>query len=155
MEIDRWIVIRSHFNNESFYCRPGLEGAHEKGGVEGMIGYSRRNHFTPVQEVDSLAERNEMVDQRDLRDGHRRIASRLRTVDEYFPQRRPAPGCAPAHPIRSRPLARHRGPRARPDPALGRRGPTRLRTLGTTEQLRRALVEAAEVDLARTTSAIS
>ncbi|NUK85925.1 hypothetical protein [Streptomyces lunaelactis] len=26
---------------ESFYCRPGIEGAHEKGGVEGMIGYFR------------------------------------------------------------------------------------------------------------------
>jgi transposase len=53
VETDRWIAFRSHFNIESFYCRPGLEGAHEKGGVEGMIGYFRRNHFTPVPEVDS------------------------------------------------------------------------------------------------------
>ncbi|WP_406423859.1 Mu transposase domain-containing protein [Streptomyces sp. NBC_01589] len=49
-----------------------------------MIGYFRRNHFTPVPEVDSLAELNEMVDQWDLHDGHRRIGSRPRTVDEYF-----------------------------------------------------------------------
>jgi hypothetical protein len=49
-----------------------------------MIGYFRRNHFTPVPEVGSLAELNEMVDQWDLHDGHRRIGSRPRTVDEYF-----------------------------------------------------------------------
>ncbi|MFJ2136439.1 hypothetical protein ACIOMQ_37505 [Streptomyces sp. NPDC087845] len=76
-------------NIESFYCRPGIEGAHEKGGVEGMIGYFRRNHFTPVPEVDSLAELNEMVDQWDLHDGHRRIGSRPRTVDEYFAVEQP------------------------------------------------------------------
>ncbi|WP_256342007.1 hypothetical protein [Streptomyces sp. MW-W600-10] len=63
METDRWIAFHSHFNIENFYCRPGIEGAHEKGGVEGMIGYVRRNHFTPVPEVGSLAELNEMVDQ--------------------------------------------------------------------------------------------
>ncbi len=84
VESDRWIAFRSHFNIESFYCRPGIEGAHEKGGVEGMIGYFRRNHFTPVPQVDSLAELNEMVDQWNLHDGHRRIGSRPRTVDEYF-----------------------------------------------------------------------
>ncbi|CAM5635507.1 hypothetical protein SAURM35S_03922 [Streptomyces aurantiogriseus] len=38
VETDRWIAFRSHFNIESFYRRPGIEGAHEKGGVEGMIG---------------------------------------------------------------------------------------------------------------------
>ncbi|MDQ0710756.1 transposase [Streptomyces luteogriseus] len=41
VEADRWIAFRSHFGIESLYCRPGIEGAHEKGGVEGMIGYFR------------------------------------------------------------------------------------------------------------------
>lgn len=45
--------------------------------------------FTPVPEVDSLAELNEMVDQSDLHDGHRRIGSRPRTVDEYFAVEQP------------------------------------------------------------------
>ncbi|MGW1887122.1 Mu transposase domain-containing protein [Streptomyces sp. NPDC001970] len=69
--------------------RPGIEGAHEKGGVEGQIGYFRRNHFIPVPEVDSLAELNELVDHWDLRDGRRRIGSRPRTIDEYFETERP------------------------------------------------------------------
>lgn len=35
-----------------FYCQPGIEGAHEKGGVEGQIGWFRRNHLVPVPRVD-------------------------------------------------------------------------------------------------------
>lgn len=89
VETDRWIAFRSHVGIESFYCRPGIDGAHEKGGVEGQIGYFRRNHFTPVPEVSSLAELNEMVDQWDLRDGRRRIGSRPRTIDEYFAVEQP------------------------------------------------------------------
>ncbi|WP_425597516.1 IS21 family transposase [Streptomyces tendae] len=89
VETDRWIAFRSHFGIESFYCRPGIDGAHEKGGVEGQIGYFRRNHFTAVPEVSSLAELNEMVEQWDLHDGRRRVGSRPRTIDEYFAVEQP------------------------------------------------------------------
>ncbi|WP_274919668.1 IS21 family transposase [Streptomyces sp. WZ-12] len=89
VETDRWIAFRSHFGIESFYCRPGIDGAHEKGGVEGQIGYFRRNHFTPVPEVSSLAELNEMVEQWDLHDGRRRIGSRSQTIDDYFTVEQP------------------------------------------------------------------
>ncbi|WP_326743192.1 IS21 family transposase [Streptomyces sp. NBC_01768] len=88
-EADRWIAFRSHFGIESFYCRPGIEGAHEKGGVEGMIGYFRRNHFVPVPEVSSLAELNEMVEQWDRQDDARRIGSRAKTVAKYFALEQP------------------------------------------------------------------
>ncbi|WP_263579295.1 IS21 family transposase [Streptomyces sp. PSKA30] len=89
VEADRWIAFRSHFGIESFYCRPGIEGAHEKGGVEGMVGYFRRNHFVPVPEVSSLAELNEMVEQWDRQDDARRIGSRPKTVAEYFALEQP------------------------------------------------------------------
>lgn len=89
VETDRWIAFKSHFGIESFYCRPGIVGAHEKGGVEGQIGYFRRNHFAPVPDVGSLAELNEMVEQWDLHDGRRRIGSRPRSIDEYFAIERP------------------------------------------------------------------
>jgi transposase len=48
VESDRWVALRSHFDLEAFYCQPGLAGAHEKGGVEGQIGWFRRNHLVPV-----------------------------------------------------------------------------------------------------------
>ncbi|MGW3245492.1 hypothetical protein [Streptomyces sp. NPDC001070] len=38
VEADRWIAFKSHYGIKSFHCRPGVEGAHEKGGVEGQIG---------------------------------------------------------------------------------------------------------------------
>ncbi|MFF9070678.1 hypothetical protein ACF09E_35590 [Streptomyces sp. NPDC014891] len=69
---------------DAFYCRPGIEGAHEKGGVEGQVGYFRRNHFVPVPVVDSLAQLNAMVDQWDIDDEARRISSRPHTIGEYF-----------------------------------------------------------------------
>ncbi|MDX3006549.1 hypothetical protein PWY87_33040 [Kribbella solani] len=62
IETDRWTAFRSHYGVGPFYCTPGIEGAHEKGGVEGQIGWFRRNHFVPVPVVDSLAELNALVD---------------------------------------------------------------------------------------------
>ena len=31
-ESDRWVAFRSHYGFDTFYCLPGIEGAHEKGG---------------------------------------------------------------------------------------------------------------------------
>lgn len=99
VEADRCIAFRSHFGIESFYCRPGIEGAHEKGGVEGMIGYFRRNHFVPVPQVSSLAELNEMVEQWDRQDDARRIGSRPKTVAEYFALEQPLLMSLPEEPF--------------------------------------------------------
>ncbi|WP_405821228.1 IS21 family transposase [Streptomyces sp. NBC_01390] len=89
VENDRWTAFRSHWGIDAFYCRPGVEGAHEKGGVEGQIGYYRRNHFVPVPEVASLTELNAMVDQWNLDDEGRRLRSKTRTIGEYFAQEQP------------------------------------------------------------------
>jgi len=48
VETERWTAFRSHYGLEAFYCQPGFQGAHEKGGVEGQIGWFRRNHLVPV-----------------------------------------------------------------------------------------------------------
>jgi transposase len=37
-ETERWVAFRSHFGFDPFYCQPGHEGSHEKGGVEGEGG---------------------------------------------------------------------------------------------------------------------
>ncbi|MGH3627174.1 MAG: IS21 family transposase, partial [Sciscionella sp.] len=89
VETERWLAFRSHFGIDSFYCRPGLSGAHEKGGVEGDIGWFRRNHLVPVPEVDFLAELNEKIDRWDVEDDARRIGMRVRSVGEYFAIERP------------------------------------------------------------------
>jgi transposase len=84
VETERWTAFRSHFDLEAFYCQPGLDGAHEKGGVEGQIGWFRRNHLVPVPNVESLTDLNVMVDAWDVDDESRRIGSRPRTIGEYF-----------------------------------------------------------------------
>lgn len=84
VENERWTAFRSHYGIEAFYCQPGLQGAHEKGGVEHEIGRFRRNHLVPVPKVDSLAELNAMIEAWDAADDARRIGSRPRTVGEYF-----------------------------------------------------------------------
>lgn len=79
-EHPRFVAMRSHYGYDSFYCQPGIEGAHEKGGVEGEIGRFRRRHLTPVPHVGSLAALNEALAAADARDDARRIGARVETV---------------------------------------------------------------------------
>jgi hypothetical protein len=79
-ESQRWVAFRSHYGFDTFYCRPGVEGAHEKGGVEGEGGRFRRTHCVPVPVVDSIAQLNDMLAAADAGDDHRRIANRTMTV---------------------------------------------------------------------------
>ena len=68
----------------AFYCEPGIAGAHEKGGVEGQVGYFRRNYLVPVPEVDSLAELNARIAAAGQAEDARRIGARIRTIGQDF-----------------------------------------------------------------------
>ncbi|WP_210590690.1 hypothetical protein [Streptomyces sp. GESEQ-35] len=57
-ENPRWGNFHEYYGFTPFYCEPGLRGAHEKGGVEGQVGYFRRNYLTPVP---SLNCRDEVI----------------------------------------------------------------------------------------------
>ncbi|ODA90860.1 transposase [Leifsonia xyli subsp. xyli] len=83
-ENDRWVLFRSHYGFDAFYCQPGIEGAHEKGGIEGDVGRFRRNHLSPMPVVSSLAELNDRIRVWDEADDNRRIADRIRTVGQDF-----------------------------------------------------------------------
>jgi transposase len=84
LENQRFVAFRSHYGYDSWYCRPGVEGAHEKGGVEGEIGRFRRNHLVPVPRVKTLGELNELLAAADAADDARRIGWRPTTVGEDF-----------------------------------------------------------------------
>ena len=79
-ENPRWVLFRSHYGFDPFYCQPGIEGAHEKGGVEGEVGRFRRTWLTPMPDVKTLDELNEKIQGWEARDLHRRIEGRLHTV---------------------------------------------------------------------------
>ena len=82
LENPRFVGLRSHYGFESFFCEPGIGGAHEKGGVEGEIGRFRRRHLTPVPAAGSLAELNVILEAADTADDGRRIAARTETVGQ-------------------------------------------------------------------------
>ena len=84
VENERWILFRSHYSFDAFYCLPGVEGAHEKGGVEGEGGRFRRNHLVPVPKVASLSELNTKLAAIDEADDARRINGRLQTIGQDF-----------------------------------------------------------------------
>ena len=84
IESDRFVAMRSHYGFESFFCLPGIGGAHEKGGVEGEIGRFRRRHLVPIPKVASMAQLNELLVAAALVDDRRHIAHRRITVGEHF-----------------------------------------------------------------------
>lgn len=84
VESDRWVTFRSHYGFDVFYCRPGVEGAHEKGGVEGEGGRFRRTHTVPMPKVESIAELNDYFARCDRKDDHRRVGHRTTTVADDF-----------------------------------------------------------------------
>lgn len=83
-ESERFTALRSHYGFDSFFCRPGIDGAHEKGGVEGEIGRFRRRHLVPVPTVASLAELNEVIAVADQLDDDRVITGRPITIGAAF-----------------------------------------------------------------------
>lgn len=87
-ENQRWVLFRSHYGFDAFYCHPGIEGAHEKGGVEGEVGRFRRTNLSPMPVVDSLADLNDQIRQWDLDDEDCRISNRIRTVAQDFARER-------------------------------------------------------------------
>jgi transposase len=79
-ENDRWIAFRSHYGFEAWYCQPGHEGSHEKGGVEGEGGRFRRNHCVPMPVVDSIDKLNALLEAADDADDARRVGNRSTSV---------------------------------------------------------------------------
>lgn len=81
-ESDRFVGMRSHYRFESVFCLPGVQGAHEKGGVEGEIGRFRRRHLVPVPAVSSMQELNAMLEEACWQDLDRTITGQTETVSQ-------------------------------------------------------------------------
>jgi transposase len=96
VESDRFIAMRSHYLFVSQFTTPGIEGAHEKGGVEGEVGRFRRNHLVPVPSFSDLGELNAWLLSCCERDLRRRIIGRRVTVGEAWAQEWPLLGALPA-----------------------------------------------------------
>lgn len=99
VESDRFIALRSHYLFDSQFTTPGLEGAHEKGGVEGEVGRFRRNHLVPVPALADLAELNALLLAGCETDLARQISGRSGTIREAWAAERPLLRALPAEPF--------------------------------------------------------
>jgi transposase len=95
-ENDRWVLFRSHYGFDPFYCQPGIAGAHEKGGVEGEVGWFRRNRLTPMPVAESLDELNDRIRGWEAQGDARRIGDRIRTIGQDFAAEQPLLAPLPA-----------------------------------------------------------
>jgi transposase len=99
VEADRFVALRSHYLFASQFTTPGLEGAHEKGGVEGEVGRFRRNHLVPVPRLADLAELNAVLLDGCETDFGRRIEGRAGTIRQAWAIERPLLLALPAEPF--------------------------------------------------------
>jgi len=79
-----FIKFRAYYNFTARFCTPG-EG-HEKGGVEGLVGYSRRNYMVPVPKAENLEDLNRMLLQECLAYGDHRISGKDSSVNKLYEQ---------------------------------------------------------------------
>jgi transposase len=81
IETERFIAMRSHYLFEAFFCLPGIQGAHEKGGVECGGGRFRRAHFVPVPKTSGLNELNQTLLDACKKDDQRIIIGKNETIE--------------------------------------------------------------------------
>ncbi len=61
-EQSAFVALKSHYAFQSIFCNPGA--GHEKGLVEGLVGYIRRNVFVPMPKVESFHQLQQTVGDR-------------------------------------------------------------------------------------------
>lgn len=88
-ETEQFIALRSHYLFEADFCRAGLAGAHEKGGVESAVGRFRRHHWVPVPAMADLESLNRFLRAACAQDDGRCLAGRSRSVATNWAQEQP------------------------------------------------------------------
>ena len=82
IEQESFVKFRAYHSFEARFANPA--GGNEKGGVEGLVGFCRRNYLVPIPTVESLEELNrKLLDQCRSYGGHT-ISGREYTVEELF-----------------------------------------------------------------------
>jgi transposase len=87
-ENDRWVLFRSHYGFDPFYCQPASPGARERR-VEGEVGWFRRNRLSPVPAAESLDDLNDRIRAWEAQDEASRITDRIRTIGQDFAAEQP------------------------------------------------------------------
>lgn len=77
-----YTALSAHYGLDALFCNPGQ--GHEKGLVEGLVGWARRNILVPIPHVSDLSELNDVLSDRCQAYGSHRIQGRQKTVGEML-----------------------------------------------------------------------
>jgi transposase len=86
IEQESFKKFKAYYSFSAQFCNPG-EG-HEKGGVEGMVGFVRRNYMVPIPQACSLEDLNKKMLEECVSYGSRRVGNQEKTVNEKFEEER-------------------------------------------------------------------
>ncbi len=84
VEQDSFVRFRAYYSFEAVFCNRGA--GHEKGGVEGLVGFARRNFLVPIPEVETLEELNQHLLEECISYGGHVVSGRQQPVQELFEQ---------------------------------------------------------------------
>jgi transposase len=82
IEQESFRKFRAYYSFTARFCNP--DSGNEKGGVEGLVGFARRNYMVPVPEAESLEELNEKILADCLSYGLHKMAGRSESVAEQY-----------------------------------------------------------------------
>jgi transposase len=82
IEQDAFVQFRTHYNYEAQFC--SICKGSEKGGVEGGVGYVRRNFLTPIPKAKSLEDLNQILLEKCLSHDQRVTSGQEQTVGELY-----------------------------------------------------------------------
>ncbi len=84
---EKFIRFKEHYRFEAALCN--VHAGHEKGNVEGKVGYHRRNLFVPVPEVGNILRYNEVLLKTCDNDAMRDHYNYEETIESRFQKDRP------------------------------------------------------------------
>lgn len=85
---DGYCALSAHYGFDAVFCNPA-EG-HEKGLVEGLVGWARRNICVPVPKVANMEELNQLLLARCLKYETHTIRGKKASVGEMFKEEQPS-----------------------------------------------------------------
>ena len=95
-EQDSFISFRSHYLYKAAYCN--VASGWEKGGVEGRVGYVRRNWLIGAREFASWADLNAYLEEKCLEEQQRQMQGKVGTIGERLAEEKAALLPLPKHP---------------------------------------------------------
>ncbi len=94
---EEFVALQSAYGFRAHHCTPGE--AHEKGLVEGLVGYGRRNFLVPVPAFGDLEALNTYLAQKTADEEHRIRQGKQQTVGARFAEERSLLGPLPQRPF--------------------------------------------------------